>query len=86
MTINIKPLVDAEINIKTKIKITAKDPERSNVRLPVTELKFSIIGNEKIEQQAFIFTKIDPGKPWGPSTDARDYFDIEVDVKSKEGK
>lgn len=60
MTIGIMPLDEKNMYIKTKIKITAKDPNNSNVRLPVTELKFNIRGREKTEKQAFVFTKIDP--------------------------
>ena len=81
MTIGIMPLDEKNMYIKTKIVISAKDPERSNVRLPVTELKFNIRGREKTEKQAFVFTKIDPGKPWGPATHPRDYFNIEVKAK-----
>ena len=67
MTISVMPSDDKNQNmyIKTKIKITAKNPEQTNVRLPITELKFNIRGREKEMKQAFVFTKIDPSRPWG---------------------
>ena len=74
MTIGVMPLDEKNMYIKTKIKITAKPG--CNVRLPKTELKFNIRGREKTEKQAFIFTKIDPGKNWGQGFDPRDAFDV----------
>ena len=81
MTIGIMPLDEKNMYIKTKIKITAKDPNNSNVKLPVTELKFNIRGREKTEKQAFVFTKIDPSKGWGSAGHPRDLFNIEVKAK-----